>query len=375
MRPASTESGESLAVRARGVTHTYGEAADDGPVLRDIDLDLEPGEIVILTGPSGSGKTTLLTLIGALRRLQQGELAVLGHALAGLDDERLVAVRRRIGFIFQSHNLFASLTARQNVRLGAELHRELLPDADRLASETLAAVGLGDKLDSKPGELSGGQRQRVAVARALVASPRLVLADEPTAALDRDSGRLVVDLLQRLGREHGTTTLLVTHDHRILDVADRIVSMVDGRIASDVRVAESVRICEFLARTELFRGQTPGALAEIAEQMQRLELAAGETVFEQGDAGDRFYLVRSGAVEVLTRHDGRQDGGEKVLARLGEGDVFGETALLTREPRNATVRVVEPCELLALGQEDFRTALDRSKTLGEELRDILSLRS
>jgi len=221
-------------VEVEGLTYAYGEGTLRREVLRDVDLRVAPGEIVILTGPSGSGKTTLLTLAGALRAVQEGSCRVLGHELAGAREAERVALRRSIGFIFQSHNLLGFLTARQNVAMALELdggtgERERL---DR-AGEMLASVGLAEHADKLPSQLSGGQRQRVAVARALVASPGLVLADEPTAALDKASGQEVVHLLRDLARSRGAAILLVTHDPRILDVADRIVAMEDGRVVAD----------------------------------------------------------------------------------------------------------------------------------------------
>ncbi len=214
-----------------GVSYTYEKG--DRPVLRDVDLAIAEGEIVLLTGPSGSGKTTLLTLVGALRAMQSGNCAVLGQQLMGATESQRVALRRRIGFIFQQHNLLGFLTARQNVAMALELDPSTT-EQTRLAraGEMLEAVGLADKAESLPGQLSGGQRQRVAVARALAARPGLVLADEPTAALDRQSGQDVVRLLTDLARQRGVPILLVTHDPRILDIADRIVAMEDGRITS-----------------------------------------------------------------------------------------------------------------------------------------------
>ncbi|MBL6454927.1 ATP-binding cassette domain-containing protein [Belnapia sp. T6] len=218
-------------IRLSGVTYAYGKGELARPVLRDVDLAVGPGEVVLLTGPSGSGKTTLLTLIGALRAMQAGDALVLGQQMAGASEAQRVALRRRIGFIFQQHNLLGFLTARQNVAMALELHPGL-SERDRLtrAGEMLAAVGLADKTESRPDQLSGGQRQRVAVARALAGRPGLILADEPTAALDRQSGGDVVRLLRELARRQGVPILMVTHDPRILDIADRIVAMEDGRI-------------------------------------------------------------------------------------------------------------------------------------------------
>jgi putative ABC transport system ATP-binding protein len=218
-------------VELRGVSYAYGEGELRRPVLREVDLAVGEGEIVLLTGPSGSGKTTLLTLIGALRGMQEGSARVLGQELMGAGEPDRVALRRRIGFIFQNHNLLGFLTARQNVAMALE-QDGTLAERERLAraGALLKAVGLEGHEDRMPQKLSGGQRQRVSVARALAAEPGLVLADEPTAALDKASGHDVVRLLRDLAKSRGVPILLVTHDPRILDIADRIVAMEDGRI-------------------------------------------------------------------------------------------------------------------------------------------------
>lgn len=218
-------------ISARHVNFAFGEGDLQKQVLFDVCFEVAYGEIVLLTGPSGSGKTTLLTLIGALRSVRDGELNVLSHQLHKARPEELVDVRREIGFIFQQHNLLPFMTARQNVQLMFQLHPEVSrEDASHRTVDLLTAVGLADRLDYFPNRLSGGQKQRVAIARALVASPRLILADEPTAALDSQSGRDVVNLLQTLARDRNCPILMVTHDPRILDVADRIINMEDGRI-------------------------------------------------------------------------------------------------------------------------------------------------
>ena len=222
---------EGAPVELRGVTFAYGEGELRRQVLRAVDLRVAPGEIVILTGPSGSGKTTLLTLIGALRAMQEGSARVLGQELLGAEEGARVRLRRRIGFIFQNHNLLGFLTARQNVAMSLELDARH-SEAQRLerAAAMLGAVGLSDHLEKRPAQMSGGQRQRVAIARALAGDPGLILADEPTAALDKQTGQEVVRLLRDLAKGRGVPILLVTHDPRILDLADRIVDMEDGRV-------------------------------------------------------------------------------------------------------------------------------------------------
>jgi putative ABC transport system ATP-binding protein len=222
-------------IQIRNLNFHYGEGDLFKQVLFDINLNVYPGQIVILTGPSGSGKTTLLTLIGALRTIQDGSLQVLGQELRDLHPKKLVQIRKNIGFIFQAHNLFHSLTARQNVMMSTDLftHEGGNAMGSKKAAEVLTALGLGERIDYRPHELSGGQKQRVAIARALVNRPKLILADEPTAALDKKSGRDVVTLMQKMAKEENITILMVTHDNRILDVADRIVNLVDGNLESD----------------------------------------------------------------------------------------------------------------------------------------------
>lgn len=217
------------AVELRSLRHAYGRGAMQRTVLQDITLRIDPGEVVLLTGPSGCGKTTLLTLIGALRTVQHGQVSVLGQRLDGAGRRQRQQVRRRIGMIFQGHNLLRCLTAEQNVQMGADLLPNLGYRARRdEARHWLRSVGLDDHMGKLPHDLSGGQKQRVAIARALAAHPRLLLADEPTAALDGATGREVVELLRRLAREQECAVLMVTHDARILDVADRLLRMEDG---------------------------------------------------------------------------------------------------------------------------------------------------
>ena len=215
----------------QNLNHYFGKDSLKKQVLLDINLGISVGEIIIMMGPSGSGKTTLLSLIGGLRSVQEGSLRLLGKELNGANEEKLVQVRRHIGYIFQAHNLLPFMTARENVQMSIELHEDIGKREARTKSEAiLQVVGLGERVNYYPENLSGGQKQRVAIARALVSHPKLVLADEPTAALDKKTGRDVVDLMQRLAKEQGCTILLVTHDNRILDIADRIIQMEDGRL-------------------------------------------------------------------------------------------------------------------------------------------------
>jgi putative ABC transport system ATP-binding protein len=335
-------------------------------VLHDIGLDIAPGQLVVMTGPSGSGKTTLLTLIGALRSLQEGRVEVLGHDLARLDPVGLVRVRRDIGFIFQTHNLFDALSAYENVKMALQLSRHSAADMRALATRMLERLGLGSRIDHKPRALSGGQRQRVAIARALANRPKLVLADEPTAALDPDSTRNVVRLFKELTEEDGTAILMVTHDHRIIELADRLVHMVDGRIVSDVMLNDALRICEFLKDVEAFKALTPNELTHVAERMSKRHYLPGEPVVEEGEIGHELFLISEGEVRV------ERDGNE--VARLGSGDFFGELALLSGNPRNATVVATQPLEAYVLGEGDFNAAVGASASFRDQLRRVYFLR-
>ncbi|MFH1134991.1 MAG: ATP-binding cassette domain-containing protein [Pseudomonadota bacterium] len=222
--------------------HAFGTGALKKDVLQDVNIDFHPGEIVIIMGPSGSGKTTLLTLAGGLRSVQQGSIRIGGIELRQAKPADIMKVRRQIGFIFQGHNLIASLTARENVQLALTVDpSETAASSRQKALQYLEMVGLGGLGHKKPDELSGGQKQRVAIARALIRGPGIILADEPTAALDRKTGREVVDLLQRLARQEGVAILLVTHDNRILDIADRIITLDDGRIEETHRGLDRLR--------------------------------------------------------------------------------------------------------------------------------------
>ncbi|MDF5738210.1 MAG: DevA family ABC transporter ATP-binding protein [Nostoc sp.] len=221
-------------ISVKNLDHYFGHGQLCKQVLFDINLDIYAGEIIIMTGPSGSGKTTLLTLVGGLRSAQSGSLQILEQELCGAKKGQLTQARRSNGYIFQAHNLHGSLTVLQNVRMGLEVHNNISSaEMKTRSAQMLEEVGLGDRLNYYPDDLSGGQKQRVAIARALVGRPKIVLADEPTAALDSKSGRDVVSLMQKLAKEQDCTILLVTHDNRILDIADRIVYMEDGKLIND----------------------------------------------------------------------------------------------------------------------------------------------
>jgi putative ABC transport system ATP-binding protein len=366
--PSEAPAAAGPVLRVRGLNHWFGDAGERKQVLFDNNLEIMPGEIVIMTGPSGSGKTTLLTLLGGLRTVQDGRVEVLGRSLNGLAGPELVRVRRDIGFIFQAHNLFKSLTALQNVQLALELKHRNPAETRRRAAEVLTDVGLAERLYYKPDALSGGQKQRVAIARALANRPRLILADEPTAALDERSGRDVVELLKRLARERGCTSLIVTHDNRILDVANRIVSMVNGRIRSNVLVDEHFEICEFLQKCDVFARLTPGTLTNIAEKMARERHAAGAVIVRQGEEAVKFYLIKEGSVEVVVDLG---EPGEATRRTLGKGEFFGERALMRGTPRTASVIAREDVQLYTLGKDDFAAALAVSEPFRKELEKML----
>lgn len=227
-------SAERAPIIVKNLDYWFGEGEAKKQTLFDINLEIHSGSLTALMGPSGSGKTTLLTLMACLRTLQCGSVSLLGHELFAMTEQRQVIIRRKLGFIFQAHNLHESLSAFENVLMGLQVHGSGdLQKQKKAARHVLSILGLAERVDYLPMNLSGGQKQRVAIARALVANPQVIFADEPTAALDKGSGRQVVEIIKRLGIKRRTTTLMVTHDNRILDLADRIITMEDGAIVSD----------------------------------------------------------------------------------------------------------------------------------------------
>jgi putative ABC transport system ATP-binding protein len=353
-------------VRVEALNHFFGHGEARNQVLFDNAIEIGAGQLVVMTGPSGAGKTTLLTLVGALRSVQEGRVEILGHDLSRLGRRELVVTRRNVGFIFQLHNLFDALSAYENVMMAMQLGTWPPAEMRERGTAILQRLGLEHRIDHKPRSLSGGERQRVAIARALVNRPNLVLADEPTAALDRDSAHKVVDLLKETTIEQGSTVVMVTHDHRIIEKADRLVHMVDGRIASDVVLHDQLRICEFLKTVDLFKSLTPIELTNVAEKVTKRQFVAGDVIIRHGEAGEDFFLISEGTVEVMREgHD---------VARLGAGDFFGEAALITGEPRNATVVANDNLETYVLGKTEFRAAIEASRSFRDQLYRVYFLR-
>jgi putative ABC transport system ATP-binding protein len=291
------------------VNHFFGEGPLRRQILFDVTADIFPGEIIMVMGPSGSGKTTLLTLIGALRTAAGGSLRVLNTELRSAARAALTAIRQRIGFIFQEHHLLESLSARQNVQMSLGGAGLSTPEIRRRSAAMLEEVGLAHHIDANPARLSGGQRQRVAVARALVRRPDLLLADEPTSALDRKSGRDVVELLRRLARHQGCAVVMVTHDNRIMDVADRLLYLEDGRLSSFAPATSAHAGHVLTALRPLIEAGHAGTLLGRIEQPEFVDMlrslgAEAEQFLNVLELGDRksVYGTFLGATEaVLSR--------------------------------------------------------------------------
>ena len=330
----------------QGLNHSYGKGELKKQILFDVDVEIRKGEIVIVTGPSGSGKTTMLTLVGALRSAQEGSVKILGEQLLNARPATLEKVRRQIGFIFQQHNLLGALTSMQNVELGIRASGKFPRSEHReRAKHILAAVGLSERIDHKPDQLSGGQRQRVAIARALVSEPEMLLADEPTASLDKESGREVVERMKVLAKEHGTTILLVTHDNRMLDIADRIVHLEDGCLSTftDSVIANNRHMMEMLAANrqkqpldkivdELDESQFRELLQDITEESERfLEVTAlaNNTAFKSMIDRGLFAFTRKLAVLLNAERSSLfLVEGEELVLRVSENlDAIGEVRI------------------------------------------------
>ncbi|MGQ0672028.1 MAG: ABC transporter ATP-binding protein [Hyphomicrobium sp.] len=238
---ATAETGKRRALlEARGITKSIETGAGELKILKGVDMDLRPGELTLLMGPSGSGKTTLLSILGCILTATSGNLKVAGEEAVGKSAEGLADVRRKhIGFVFQSYNLFPTLTAHENVLVALDVRGSRVADPMEAAKDALVAVGLSHRINAYPSKLSGGEKQRVAIARSLAGSPSVVLADEPTAALDSENGKAVMELLAKVAKDPNRAVLAVTHDHRTLGYADRIIRIEDGRIVADGRPGDN----------------------------------------------------------------------------------------------------------------------------------------
>jgi putative ABC transport system ATP-binding protein len=229
-----------VVVEARGIVKELGHGAALVRALRGVDLTLYSGELTLLMGPSGSGKTTLLSILGCILTPTEGSVVIAGNQIDGLGPEELAVIRRKyVGFIFQSYNLFPTLNASENVRLALDVRGASQAETIIKAETALREVGLGHRLNSYPGTMSGGEQQRVAVARALAGEPAVILADEPTAALDSENGHAVMALLAQIAQDKNRAVLAVTHDPRTHAYADRIIRIEDGRIVGEERREEA----------------------------------------------------------------------------------------------------------------------------------------
>jgi putative ABC transport system ATP-binding protein len=357
--------GRSICIRE--VNYYFGSGETRTQVLFENKLDIGRGEVVIMTGPSGSGKTTLLTLIGGLRTAVSGSIVINNRELVGASRRALVAHRRQIGFIFQHHNLFSSLSAVENVRMATALRPGGRAQLQKQSREILDRLGLSDRMGHHPSRLSGGQQQRVAIARALVNRPLLVLADEPTAALDASSGATVMQLLRELadGPEQ-STVLIVTHDQRLLDRADRIVNMVGGRIVSSVMPAMTIRILKTMSKLKELQGLTETTLTRIADQMMVEHRRKGEIVAREGTPGHKVCIIGEGTAEVIKD--------DVVQRELGPGDSYGGFTVITGKLIKETVRAKTDLEVYILSKEGYMKVVETDKTYEQRIRELYMTR-
>ncbi|MBE8966106.1 cyclic nucleotide-binding domain-containing protein [Nostocales cyanobacterium LEGE 12452] len=342
---------DKTVVSIQNLNYFFGEGELQKQVLSDINLEVKAKEFVILTGPSGSGKSTLLSLIGCLRSVHQGSLKILGQQLNGATREQLVQMRRNFGYITQSSNLLDFLTVQQNIQMSLELQPDFSPKEARAKTVAiLEAVGLAEKLNAYPGNLSGGQKQRVAIASALVTRPKLVLADEPTASLDKTAGRNVVALMHRLAKEQSSAVLIVTHDNRILDLADRIVNVEDGKLGLAFNQELSL----------VLPGFDEALLEKATTKPIVLTYESEQAIVRQGERADKFYILLEGEVEIIQE---LPDEPHRVINHLNRGDYFGEVGLLRDGKRTATVRVARNSEVkvMVIDEELFRLFLGNSE--------------
>ncbi len=336
----------------KNVNHFYQEGKTKKQVLYNINLSVQPEEVLILTGESGSGKTTLLSLIGGLRSLQSGSLRILDQELNGATELQKMQIRRRIGYIFQHFNLLDYMTVQKNVQLSLELQHNFEPEqAKKRSLEVVRAVGLADYIHAFPKDLSGGQKQRVAIARALAHNPPLLLADEPTAALDRRTGQEIIELIVNLAKQQHSAVLIVTHDSRIFDAADRIIRIEDGHLSFPYQDRLAVA----------FPMLTSKQLLELIPHLRMASYRPGEVIIQQGDIANKFCIISEGKVEVIKE----LPSGETVfLKQLGVNDYFGEVGVLHEVLRTATVRANQDSEVhvLEIDRGTFQSMIARSTT-------------
>lgn len=367
---------EECTVGIENLEHYYGEGETRSHILKDIDLNVTGGEIVMIKGPSGCGKTTLLTLVGTLRTICEGSVKALGTELNGLSNRGVIEMRKKMGFIFQAHNLFESLTAYQNVNMACELvGTQKDPATKKRIEELLTQLGLGERIHYKPKSLSGGQKQRVAVARGLIHNPPIVLADEPTAALDAESTRTVTGLFRQMADELNTTILVVTHDDKVSEVADRVLTFDIGFIKSNALIEKAQLIGEILMTVEqksesgagLFNMRDTTEITDVADKMELRQYQPGETIIQQGEVGEYFFVLAGGEVEIVIDN--------KRVNTIREGGFFGEVALMQSVPRTATVKALSKATCFALNSSDFQEIIDRSKSFNEGIRKAIATRS